>query len=61
MQLLGRLQIREDINSIMHLFPKTKFIPIKNGGHLFPFEETEKCINEINAILNNNDNVFALH
>ena len=28
------------------------FIEIEGGGHLFPFEETEKCINEIHAIIN---------
>ena len=48
---VGEIANTRDINSIMHLFPKTKFIPIKNGGHLFPFEETENCINEINVIL----------
>ena len=48
---VGEIANTRDINSIMHLFPKTKFIPIKNGGHLFPFEETEKCVNEISAIL----------
>ena len=48
---VGEIANTRDINSIMHLFPKTKFIPIKNGDHLFPFEETEKCINEINGIL----------
>ena len=48
---VGEIAKTRSINSIMHLFPKTKFIPIKEGGHLFPFEETEKCVNEINAIL----------
>ena len=51
---VGEIANTRSIDSIMHLFPKTKFIPIKNGGHLFPFEETEKCVNEINAILNLN-------
>ena len=48
---VGEIANTRSIDSIMHLFPKTKFIPIKEGGHLFPFEETEKCVNEINAIL----------
>lgn len=48
---VGEIANTRDISSIMYLFPKTKFIPIKNGGHLFPFEETEKCVNEIIAIL----------
>lgn len=49
---LGEIADTRSIDSIMHLFPKTEFIPIKNGGHLFPFEETEKCVAELNAILN---------
>ena len=39
------------IDSIMHLFPNTEFIPIKDGGHLFPFEDTEKCVKAIQDIL----------
>ena len=48
----GEIANTRNIDSITHLFPKTKFIEIEGGGHLFPFEETEKCINEIHAIIN---------
>lgn len=51
---LGEIASTRSIDSIMHLFPKTEFIPFENSGHLFPFEETEKCVKEINAILNLN-------
>ena len=49
---VGEIANTRNIDSITHLFPKTKFIEIEGGGHLFPFEETEKCINEIHAIIN---------
>ena len=50
----GDIADTRPIESIKHLFPNTTFIPFEGGGHLFPFEETEKCIKEINAILNLN-------
>ena len=47
----GDIADTRSIDSIMHLFPKTEFIPIIDGGHLFPFEDTEKCVKAIQDIL----------
>lgn len=47
----GDIANTRNINSIKHLFPNTEFISFE-GGHLFPLEQTEKCANELLAILN---------
>ncbi len=46
----GEVADSRPIDSIMYLFPNTKFIPL-NGGHLFPLEEPERCSKKIADII----------
>ena len=47
----GDIADSRPIESILYLYPNTKFIPL-NGGHLFPLEEPEKCSEVVYDILN---------
>ena len=47
----GDIANTRPIEKVQPLFPNTTFIAF-NGGHLFPLEQTKKCVAELTKILN---------
>jgi pimeloyl-ACP methyl ester carboxylesterase len=47
----GDIADTRPIEKVKYLFPKTTFIAFK-GGHLYPFEHTETCVNHLIKIIN---------
>ena len=47
----GDIAKMRTIDSIMHLFPNSKFIVFNNAGHLFPLEEPQRTANKLRDII----------
>tara|TARA_B100000497_G_C7627020_1_gene376791 strand:+ start:383 stop:1174 length:792 start_codon:yes stop_codon:yes gene_type:complete len=47
----GDIAEMRPIESVMHLFPNTKFTVFDGGGHLFPLEEPHRCAKKLRDII----------
>ena len=47
----GEIAEMRPIESIMHLFPNTKFTVFEGGSHLFPLEEPQRCAKKLRDII----------